>query len=157
MAVDVAAVRAALAEVPDPEIPVVSVVDLGLVERVDVAGGRIAVDLLPTFVGCPALDAIRQAVETRLGAFGEPVEVRFTTRVPWTSDRITSQGRERLTAAGLAPPGPSNDLIALEAPVPCPHCGSSRTRLENVFGPTQCRSIRYCTSCRQPFESLKPV
>ncbi|HEY7591062.1 MAG TPA: 1,2-phenylacetyl-CoA epoxidase subunit PaaD [Candidatus Limnocylindrales bacterium] len=142
-----AAVRSALAEVPDPEIPVVSVVDLGMVESVEVDGDRIRVELLPTFVGCPALDLIRDAVTARLSTFGRPVEVEFGFRVPWTSDRITPAGRSRLRASGFAPP----DEAA------CPHCGSANVALENLFGPTQCRSIYWCRACRQPFESFKSV
>jgi ring-1,2-phenylacetyl-CoA epoxidase subunit PaaD len=158
---DAASVRAALAEVADPEIPVVSVLDLGMVEDVEVGPAGIRVELLPTFVGCPALELIRVAVETRLGAFGQPVDVRFSFRVPWSSDRITSQGREKLRAAGLAPPGSSGTdqpmLVQLAAPVTCPNCGSRRTVLENAFGPTQCRAIHHCTDCRQPFEHFKPI
>jgi ring-1,2-phenylacetyl-CoA epoxidase subunit PaaD len=158
---DVATVRVALAEVPDPEIPVVSIVDLGMVEDVEAGADAIRVELLPTFVGCPALDAIREAVERRLRVFGRPVEVRFGYRVPWTSDRITAEGHSRLRAAGLAPPGPKQPdaplLVQLAAPVPCPHCGSRRTVLENAFGPTQCRAIYHCTACRQPFEAFKAV
>jgi ring-1,2-phenylacetyl-CoA epoxidase subunit PaaD len=152
-------VRAALAEVPDPEIPVVSIVDLGLVERVEVTEASVRVELLPTFVGCPALEVIRSSVHDRLAAFGRPVEVDFSYRVPWTSDRISPHGRRRLRASGFAPPSGSIDqpLLALDVPVPCPHCGSRRTLLENAFGPTQCRTIRYCTACRQPFEAFKPV
>jgi ring-1,2-phenylacetyl-CoA epoxidase subunit PaaD len=142
-----AAVRSALAEVPDPEIPVVSVVDLGMVESVDVDRQRIRVELLPTFVGCPALDVIRDAVTARLSTFGRPVEVEFGFRVPWTSDRITPAGRSRLRASGFAPP----------AEAACPHCGSANVALENLFGPTQCRSIYWCRACRQPFESFKSV
>jgi ring-1,2-phenylacetyl-CoA epoxidase subunit PaaD len=144
---DEAVVRAALAEVPDPEIPAVSVVDLGMVEDVRVSPTGIRVELLPTFVGCPALDAIRDAVVERLAAFGQPVEVEFGYRVPWTSDRISALGRERLRASGFAPP---------DDPA-CPYCGSANVVLDNLFGPTQCRSVRYCRSCRQPFESFKPV
>ncbi len=158
---DETAVRAALAEVPDPEIPIVSIVDLGMVESVDVGPDAISVQLLPTFVGCPALDVIRAAVEERLGAFGVPVNVRFGYSVPWTSERITAGGRERLRGSGFAPPQDGMAelpvLVQLAAPVPCPHCGSRRTVLENAFGPTQCRAIHHCTACRQPFESFKPV
>lgn len=142
-----AAVRAALAEVPDPEIPAVSVIDLGMVADVDVRPDAIHVELLPTFVGCPALDAIREAVEARLAAFGRPVEVRFGFRLPWSTDRITPDGREKLRRSGFAPPGVDR----------CPYCGSRDVALDNLFGPTQCRSLRYCRSCRQPFESFKPV
>jgi ring-1,2-phenylacetyl-CoA epoxidase subunit PaaD len=161
VAPDEAAVRAALAEVPDPEIPVVSIVDLGMVEGVSIDGAGIHVELLPTFVGCPALDLIRSAVEERLATFDVPMEVRFGYRVPWTSDRITDAGRKRLRRSGFAPPqvdGASRPvLVQLATPVPCPHCGSRRTVLENAFGPTQCRAIHHCTDCRQPFEAFKPV
>lgn len=154
-------VREALAEVADPEIPVVSIVDLGMVEEVDVAANAIRVVLLPTFVGCPALELIRSAVEARLGAFGRRLDVRFEYRVPWTSDRITDAGRGKLLAAGLAPPGAvapdAPILVQLETRLPCPHCGSRRTVLESAFGPTQCRAIHHCTACRQPFEAFKPV
>ena len=134
-AIDEQAVRAALAEVPDPEIPAISIVDLGIVERVRVSDDRIEVELLPTFVGCPALDAIRSAVEERLVAFDRPVEVAFGFRVPWTSDRISPAGRERLRESGFAPPAPrgsgsSGGLgtpIALAPVAVCPYCGSRRT------------------------------
>jgi ring-1,2-phenylacetyl-CoA epoxidase subunit PaaD len=141
------AVLSTLAFVADPEIPTVSIVDLGMVEDVDVADDRIRVELLPTFVGCPALDAIRLAVEERLAPFERPVEVEFGFRVPWTTERITSRGRERLRASGFAPPDEAT----------CPFCGSADVTLDNLFGPTQCRSVRYCRSCRQPFESFKTV
>ena len=143
-------VRLALADVPDPEIPVVSVVDLGMVERVDVADDAIRVELLPTFVGCPAVDMIKAAVGDRLSAFGRPVVVETTFRVPWTSDRITASGRAKLRASGFAP-------SSGEAAVRCPYCGSANVALDNLFGPTQCRSLRYCRACRQPFEQFKTV
>lgn len=161
MHVGIATVRAALAEVPDPEIPVVSIVDLGMVGEVEVGPDRIRVELLPTFVGCPALDVIRSSVEQRLRALDRPVDVRFSFRVPWTSDRITPEGREKLRASGFAPPAPAERetpiLIQLATPVDCPNCGSRRTVLENAFGPTQCRSIHHCADCRQPFERFKTV
>jgi ring-1,2-phenylacetyl-CoA epoxidase subunit PaaD len=145
--VDEAAIRSALAEVADPEIPAISIVDLGVVERVDVSDRAIRVELLPTFVGCPALDAIRDAVEARLAAFGRPVEVEFGFAVPWTTDRITERGRRNLATSGFAPPGDDT----------CPYCGSLNVLTDNLFGPTQCRSTRYCRSCRQPFEAFKVI
>ena len=145
--VDETAVRAALAEVADPELSAVSVVDLGIVDRVEVGPARISVDLLPTFIGCPALDLIRSAVEDRLSAFGRPVDVEFVGRVAWTSDRITLEGLKRLARAGIAPPGATA----------CPHCESADIAMDNLFGPTQCRSLYYCRGCRQPFEAIKPI
>ena len=142
------AVWAALEDVHDPEIPTVSVVDLGVVRRVEAEPGRVRVELLPTFVGCPAIDLMRASVEERLREFAEDVEVRVSLREPWTTDRITPRGRERLRASGFAPPSES---------VECPFCGSSATALENAFGPTQCRSIRHCPDCRQPFEAFKAI
>ena len=159
-AIDEAAIRVALADVPDPELPMLSVVDLGIVHRVEIAqsDGAIRVEILPTFVGCPALELIKASIAARLATFGRPVEVVATFEVPWTSERISEAGRAALLAAGIAPPtGQATALIDLAPRVPCPHCGSRRTHLENVFGPTQCRTIRYCTDCRQPFEAIKPV
>jgi len=154
-------VMAALDEIPDPEIPAVSIVELGMVRAVDVEPGRLRVELLPTFVGCPALDLIRATVAERLAAFGRPVDVATSFAEPWTSDRISPEGREKLRRSGFAPPPHLASDRALPmlggAPVRCPYCGSARTTLENVFGPTQCRSIRHCAECRQPFEAFKPV
>jgi ring-1,2-phenylacetyl-CoA epoxidase subunit PaaD len=151
-------VWSALAEVPDPELPLVSVVDLGLIGRVEASPERIHIELLPTFVGCHALEVMQAAITDRLAGLVSTVEVEPVFDPPWTSDRITIEGRRRLTMMGVAPPGAGGaTLITLDAPVACPHCGSSRTRLENAFGPTQCRTIRYCAACRQPFEAFKQI
>lgn len=145
-----AEVRAALAEVPDPELPVLSVVDLGIVHRVEVDTDGIAVTILPTFVGCPALDVIRASIAERLSEFGLPVRVDTTFEVPWTSDRISPAGRRALAKVGIAPPSEP------EA-VRCPFCASGSVAMDSAFGPTQCRSLYYCRACRQPFEALKAV
>ena len=160
-------VLAALADVPDPEIPAVSIVELGMVGEVEVDASGIRVELLPTFVGCPALEVIRDSVARRLAELGGTVTVVVSFATPWTTDRITPAGREKLRASGFAPPPhvrTGRALPMLEAPVgsapdpvACPYCGSSNTTLENVFGPTQCRSIRHCPDCRQPFEAFKPI
>lgn len=152
VAFDAAAVRAALAEVMDPELPMVSVVDLGMIGEVaiDDATGSIGVELLPTFVGCPALEVIRTAITARLGAFGRPLDVAATFRVPWTTDRISADGLRALAAHGIAAP-------AAPADVRCPYCTSDRVVMDSTFGPTQCRSLHYCRECRQPFEAMKPV
>jgi ring-1,2-phenylacetyl-CoA epoxidase subunit PaaD len=144
-------VRAALAEVPDPEIPVLSIVDLGIVHRVEVRPDGIDVAILPTFVGCPALDVIRESIADHLGAtFGRPVRVETTFEVPWASDRISPAGRVALRGAGIAPPSAPED-------VRCPFCASAEVVMDSAFGPTQCRSLFYCRGCRQPFEALKSV
>lgn len=144
-------IRAALAEVPDPEIPVLSVIDLGIVHRVEIRPDRIGIAILPTFVGCPALDVIRSSIADHLGArFGRPVQVETTFEVPWTSDRISSTGRVALRQAGIAPPSAPDD-------VRCPFCASADVVMDSAFGPTQCRSLFYCRGCRQPFEALKSV
>jgi ring-1,2-phenylacetyl-CoA epoxidase subunit PaaD len=144
------AVREILRGVADPEIPAVSIVDLGMVARIEVGPHAIEVELLPTFVGCPAQDLIRTTVIDALAPFGRPTVVGFSFRVPWTSDRITDLGRERLTAAGFAPP-------ADPSAVRCPYCRSGRVAMDSAFGPTQCRSLFYCRDCRQPFEAFKVI
>ncbi len=144
-------VRAALGEVPDPEIPVLSVVDLGIVHSVEVRPDGIDVAILPTFVGCPALDVIQASIADHLGAsFGRPVHVETTFDVPWTSERISPAGRVALRQAGIAPPSAPED-------VRCPFCASAEVVMDSAFGPTQCRSLFYCRACRQPFEALKSV
>ena len=157
--IDESAVWAALADVPDPEIPAVSVVDLGIVHRVDVGVDAIRVEILPTFVGCPAVEMMRSAIADRLAGLAPRIDVDVTFAVPWTSDRITTEGRQRLAASGFAPPtaAGSDAPIQLGLAVTCPYCGSRRTVIENAFGPTLCRSIHYCTDCRQPFEQFKSV
>lgn len=147
---DAASVRAVLDRVPDPELPMLAITDLGMVHDVAVTADGIRVVLLPTFVGCPALDLIAASVRDALASLGRPVVVESSFAVPWTSDRITPTGRAALQRAGIAPPGAPADLR-------CPHCGSAAVSLDNLFGPTQCRSIHYCRSCRQPFEALKPL
>jgi ring-1,2-phenylacetyl-CoA epoxidase subunit PaaD len=152
----------ALAQVPDPEIPAVSVVDLGLVHRVELGDERLRVELLPTFVGCPALELIRASVAERLAGMAPAVEVEMTFAVPWTSDRITAEGRRKLRESGFAPPAPDSvgplfATIPVRPTAACPWCGSDDTTLENLFGPTLCRTLFWCNRCRQPFEQFKAV
>jgi ring-1,2-phenylacetyl-CoA epoxidase subunit PaaD len=163
-----------LAQIPDPEIPAISVVDLGVIRRVafeDVPGGgeRLRVELLPTFVGCPAIGVMQQQIGERLRGLGlaDEVVVELSFAEPWTSDRISQEGRERLRASGFAPPlsiGPApaglDELTVFEPlpnPATCPYCGSRNTSLDNPFGPTLCRAIYHCADCRQPFEQFKRV
>ena len=155
-------VWAALAEVPDPEIPVISVVDLGVVRDVHIEDERVHVEFTPTFLGCPALEVMRAQMAERIAELGAEPEVEVVLDDSWSTDRITPEGREKLRAAGFAPPGPrparALQLVQLQrGGHRCPYCSSTDTRLENLFGPTPCRSIRYCDSCRQPFEQFKSV
>ena len=152
----------ALAEIPDPEIPVISLVELGVVKSVEVEGARVRIEFTPTFMGCPALEPMQRAMEQKVAELGATPEVRVVLDDSWSTDRITAEGREKLRAAGFAPPAPRPvgklDLVQLQSGAfRCPYCGSTDTRLENLFGPTPCRSIRYCASCRQPFEQFKTL
>ena len=152
----------ALAEIADPEIPVISLVDLGVIRDVGVENGSVRVQFTPTFLGCPALEVMRDAMAERIRALGAEPEIEVVADDSWSTDRITPAGREKLRTAGFAPPAPREasapTLVQLQANVfRCPYCGSTETRLENIFGPTPCRSVRYCTSCRQPFEQFKTI
>ena len=155
-------VWAALAEIPDPEIPVISLVDLGVIKDVEVEDGRVRIEFTPTFMGCPALEPMQRAMEAKVEELGARPEVRVVLDDSWSTDSITPAGREKLRLAGFAPPAPRQveklDLVQLQrAAFRCPYCGSKETRLENLFGPTPCRSIRYCDACRQPFEQFKTL
>jgi ring-1,2-phenylacetyl-CoA epoxidase subunit PaaD len=156
------AVWSALAEVEDPEIPVISLVDLGVVRDVRVDGARVHVEFTPTFLGCPALEVMRDRMTEAIEELGGEADVEVVADDSWSTDRITPEGREKLRAAGFAPPAPREagtpKLVQLRSQVfRCPYCGSTETTLENIFGPTPCRSIRYCASCRQPFEQFKTI
>jgi ring-1,2-phenylacetyl-CoA epoxidase subunit PaaD len=155
-------VWAALAEIPDPEIPAISLVDLGVIRDVQVDGARVRVEFTPTFLGCPALDVMKRALEAKVSELGADAEVAVIQDDSWSTDRISPAGRERLRAAGFAPPAPraagATTLVQLQSNAfRCPYCGSTETRLENIFGPTPCRSIRWCERCRQPFEQFKTI
>lgn len=156
------AVWAALHDVHDPEIPTISVVDLGVVRTVATEEGSVRVELLPTFVGCPAIEVMRTAVEARLREFADDVSVEISFAEPWTSERITPEGRRVLRDSGFAPPTEvaARSKLSFLPVMPiaeCPYCGSRNTTLENAFGPTLCRAIYHCTDCRQPFEQFKEV
>lgn len=163
----------ALRAVSDPEIPAVSVVDMGMIERVDIDMApprselgfrwRVRVVVLPTFTGCPAVPVIRNDVRAAVEAVEgvEGVEVDFSYDPPWTTDRITAEGRRNLKAFGLAPPTGKGPVLVTEIGLPkvavCPYCGSRNTENESLFGPTPCRALYYCQECRNPFEQFKPV
>jgi ring-1,2-phenylacetyl-CoA epoxidase subunit PaaD len=152
----------ALAEIPDPEIPVISIVDLGVIRDIRVEDERVHVDFTPTFMGCPALEVMREQIEQAIRDLGAEPDVRVLLDDSWTTDRITPEGRAKLRETGFAPPTPRAEepptLLQLQSSsFRCPYCGSTDTRLENLFGPTPCRSLRYCNACRQPFEQFKTI
>lgn len=153
----------ALSSVVDPEIPAVSVVDMGMIREVDVSGDAVRVVVLPTFTGCPAVPMIERDVAAAVTAVEgvESVEVVTSFDPPWTDGRITPEGRRKLKEFGLAPPTGKGPVLITEIGLPavarCPFCGSGDTRAENPFGPTPCRALYYCEACRNPFEQFKPV
>ena len=152
----------ALAEVKDPEIPVVSLVEMGIVREVIVADdGRVTVKMTPTFSGCPAWEQMRQDVTARLRSLGaEDVRVETVLFPPWSTDWISEEALVKLREFGLAPPprhGGSSEVILFFDAAACPRCGSTNTTLQNSFGPTLCRAIYTCNNCQEPFEQFKPL
>jgi ring-1,2-phenylacetyl-CoA epoxidase subunit PaaD len=153
----------ALARVADPEIPCVSVVEMGMVAGVEIREARARVVMLPTFTGCPAIDVIKSDVARSVSGVEDidAVDVDTTFDPAWTTDRITPEGREKLRAFGLAPPTGNAPVLITEIGLPkvaqCPFCGSRDTVAESFFGPTPCRAVYYCNGCRNPFEQFKPV
>jgi ring-1,2-phenylacetyl-CoA epoxidase subunit PaaD len=148
----------ALQTVKDPEITSISIIELGMFEKVKMDYSKLTIYLLPTFLGCPALEIIKGNVKQAFSSFQEftEVEVEFLLSPPWTSDRISEEGRHQLLDFGIAPP-PKFISETGEWQVDCPFCGSTYTTLDNLFGPTACRSILYCKSCKNPFEAMKPM
>jgi ring-1,2-phenylacetyl-CoA epoxidase subunit PaaD len=151
----------ALQEVKDPEIPSISLVDLGIVSSVEISDNNfVKVKLTPTFSGCPALKVIENMVKERIETLDvSGAEVTTTFDVQWNTDMITERGREALKKHGLAPPEIHNGLVQIQMleKVKCPHCGSNNTTLKSPFGPTLCRSLHYCNECLNAFEQFKPV
>lgn len=155
-------IRKVLEQVTDPELPCINIVDLGMLHTVKVKDRNVDITLLPTFSGCPALDIIKDNVVTAVEKAAAKVDgihhvdVRFVYDPPWTTDRISPEGRENLKEFGVSPP-PADHKEGEPWKVECPYCGSMYTTMENIFGPTACRSILYCNACKNPFEAMKPV
>ncbi len=153
-------IRKWLEDVMDPEIPVLSLVDLGVVGDIELKEGSVFVEIRPTFVGCPATTQMKYDIESLLHAKGfDDVHVDISYKSPWNSDMITDKGREALRKFGFAPPPKGNlidDIDVLEH-VECPQCGGTNTELQNPFGPTLCRSIHYCHDCKEAFQQFKPM
>ncbi len=155
-------IREELKKVKDPEIPTISIVDLGIVTGIDIATNNdVHVTLTPTFAGCPALRMMENMVLEHLGAIPElgkiTVETSFETT--WTTDLITPEGHEAIKKHGLAPPKRNCGTLTMELleATNCPYCDSENTTMKSPFGPTLCRSLHYCNNCKQAFEGFKPV
>jgi ring-1,2-phenylacetyl-CoA epoxidase subunit PaaD len=149
-----------LEEVKDPEIPVLSLVDLGVITGIEINDSGVRIEMTPTFVGCPALDMMKSEITEVLKKNGiQDISIEVSFRKPWTSDLISEKGKMALKKFGLAPP-PSRaiftELEVLEHAV-CPRCNGTDTELKNAFGPTLCRSIHYCNTCKEAFEQFKPL
>ncbi len=154
------AIWAALQTVMDPEIPVISVVDLGIVRQVERQGERVVVTITPTFAGCPALDVMRREIAAAVQQLGfDDVELQTSLSPPWTTDWISTEGRDKLRSFGLAPPprhGGALEIIFYDQ-AECPRCGGTHTALRNAFGSTLCRAIYSCLDCQETFEQFKPL
>jgi ring-1,2-phenylacetyl-CoA epoxidase subunit PaaD len=150
-----------LEEVKDPEIPVLSLNDLGVITGIDIAdNGKVTVNMTPTFTGCPAMDVMKSDVEEVLRKKEiQDFEVRLTFETQWNSNMISEKGRAALKKFGLAPPPQHNlivDIDLLEHSI-CPQCNSENTTMKSPFGPALCRSLHYCNNCHQAFEQFKPL
>ncbi len=150
----------ALHEVMDPEIPALSVVDLGIIEDVRIKDDEVTVTMLPTFTACPAITLMQQQIREKMYSLGfKKVSAEVDTSIAWNSDRITEAGKKKLQQFGLGiPPNHKGEfsLHEIEHSV-CPHCNSANTTMNSLFGSTLCRSIHYCFDCRQSFERFKPL
>jgi ring-1,2-phenylacetyl-CoA epoxidase subunit PaaD len=149
-----------LEEVKDPEIPVLSLVDLGVITDVQISHSHVKIEMTPTFVGCPALDFMKNEIMEVLTKKGvKEISVDVTFRQAWNSDMISEKGKQALKKFGLAPPPAREIFTELEVleHATCPRCDGTDTELKSAFGPTLCRSIYYCNHCREAFEQFKPV
>lgn len=157
--VDLDAIREIAASVDDPELPHVTIGDLGMVRTVALDGDRVRVTLTPTYTGCPATEEILADVRSALAAAEIDAEVKMVMSPAWTTDWITPAGREKLRAVGIAPPAPAGDqpTVMLDLPVACPRCSSRRTRRLADFGSTACKAPYRCDACQEPFESFKSL
>ena len=154
---DAARARAVVAQVLDPEVPVLTIDDLGVLRDVTICDGRVEVTITPTYSGCPAMDAIRRDIEKALHGNGFPdVLVRTVLAPAWTTDWMSDDGKRKLIAYGISPPG-LRGAVPLVLSVRCPRCGSPATREVSRFGSTACKALWSCDACLEPFDHFKVI
>lgn len=154
-----------MSEVSDPEIPVLNIVEMGIVRDVEIVSGQVTVRITPTYSGCPAMNAIENEIHKKLAEKGiENFQVITDYKESWTTDWMTGEAKIKLKDYGIAPPDKSDDqsdflkdLKGSQKIIPCPYCDSMETRLESEFGSTACKSQYYCNGCEQPFEHFKCI
>ncbi len=162
-AVDVGRLWAVAASVPDPELPMLTLEDLGVLRGVEQEDDRVVVTITPTYSGCPAVGAMQADLVRRLGAEGVQVEVRLSLSPPWSSDWITPRGRDLLRRHGVSPPGAAPrrratlTLLPTRRALSCPRCGAADAELTSEFGPTACTALYRCSACQEPFEHVKEI
>lgn len=158
---DLDELRSAIGAVPDPEIPVITISDLGVLRSVELSEDRVLVTITPTYSGCPAMHYIREGIEQVLGQADVDGEVRTVLSPAWTTDDISTSGREKLRSYGISPPHSLADVggiaVSIEARVRCPQCDSDRTSLISEFGSTACKALYKCNSCLEPFDHFKEL
>lgn len=156
---DVADLWNALGSVKDPEIPVISIVEMGIVRDIFLDGSEATVKITPTFSGCPAIDVIIGDIEDAINGLGFRAIVEIELHPAWTSDWISDEGRRKLKGFGLSPPPRHGGRLEITfyEPAACPYCDSKNSSIRNTFGPTLCRAIYFCNDCQQPFEQFKPL
>lgn len=154
----VESVREILSTVMDPEIPVLSVIDMGIVRNIEVSSGTVIVTITPTYSGCPAMHMIEENIRTALVGQGfSSVIVKTVFSPAWTTEWFSETTKEKLKNYGIAPPTAQTELLHIEIPVSCPYCNSTDTQMKSTFGSTACKSYYFCNACFQPFEYFKPL
>ena len=163
-AIDLTDLRRRVGAVPDPEVPVLTLADLGVLRSVEESDGRVVVTITPTYTGCPAMHFIEQSILGELAEAGVEGEVRTLLSPAWTTDWMSADGRAKLREYGIAPPRATHAAtqdatrtrVSLSPrPVPCPLCGSSNTEMVSQFGSTACKALHRCRECREPFDHFK--
>jgi ring-1,2-phenylacetyl-CoA epoxidase subunit PaaD len=157
-AIDCVEIHRLVAAIPDPEVPVLSLLDLGVLRSVEQVDGRVVVTITPTYSGCPAMHHIEARINEILDEAGVDGEVRTVFSPAWTTDWMTPEGRSKLRDYGIAPPRPTEMAVSIHRrPVECPHCGSSNTETVSTFGSTACKALHRCQDCLEPFDHFKEL